>query len=48
MPQVAALLQVCRATVHKLIDRGDLQHVRVSGAIRVPVRALRAYLERRK
>src|SRR4051812_45206831 len=31
---VAAMLGVCRATIYKLCDRGDLAHVRVSNAIR--------------
>lgn len=33
--QVAELLGVCTAIVYRLIDRGELAHVRVSNAIRV-------------
>ena len=32
--EVAATLGVCRATIYKLCERGDLPHVRVSNAIR--------------
>ncbi len=36
--EVAAALRVCTATVYDMIDRGELEHVRVSNAIRVVVR----------
>ena len=36
--EVAAALRVCTATVYDMIDRGKLEHVRVSNAIRVVVR----------
>lgn len=36
---VAARLRVCTATVYDTIERGELEHVRVSNAIRVVVRA---------
>ena len=36
--EVAATLRVCTATVYDMIDRGELEHVRVSNAIRVVVR----------
>ena len=38
--EVAAALKVCTATVYKLCSAGKLSHVRVSGAIRVPVAAV--------
>ena len=33
--EVAAMLRVCTATVYDMIERGELEHVRVSNAIRV-------------
>ena len=33
--EVAEILGVCTASVHKLIDRGELAHVRVGNVIRV-------------
>jgi excisionase family DNA binding protein len=36
--EVAAVLRVCTATVYAMIERGELEHVRVSNAIRVVVR----------
>ena len=33
--EVAARLKVCRATVYKMADRGDLPHVRIAGTVRV-------------
>jgi excisionase family DNA binding protein len=45
--QVAERLGVCRSTVYQLCERGELRHVRVSNAIRVPGPALREYLVKR-
>jgi excisionase family DNA binding protein len=42
--EVAKHLGVCRSTVYQLCERGELQHVRVSNAIRVPGSAMAAYL----
>ncbi len=36
--EVAKALRVCTATVYAMIERGELEHVRVSNAIRVVVR----------
>ena len=36
--EVAARLRVCTATVYDMIERNELEHVRVSNAIRVLVR----------
>jgi excisionase family DNA binding protein len=44
--RVAELLGVSTATVYHLVDRGELQHVRVSNAIRVWPADLAAYIER--
>ena len=35
--EVAATLRVCTATVYDMIEREELEHVRVSNAIRVVV-----------
>jgi excisionase family DNA binding protein len=43
---VARLLNVSKATVYKLVARGDLPHVRVSSAIRVVREDLGALLSR--
>jgi len=44
--EVAERLGVCRSTVYQLCERGELGHVRVSNAIRVPGPALADYLAR--
>ena len=41
---VAQLLGVHPATIYKVCKAGQLRHVRISGAIRVPEEALQAYL----
>lgn len=41
---VAQFLGVHPATVYKVCKAGQLRHVRISGAIRVPEEALQAYL----
>ena len=33
--EVAKLLQVCRATVYKLCDKGELAHARILNSIRI-------------
>jgi excisionase family DNA binding protein len=35
--EVAKALRICTATVYAMIERGELEHVRVSNAIRVVV-----------
>jgi excisionase family DNA binding protein len=37
--EVAKALRVCTATVYAMIERGELEHVRVSNAIRVVLSA---------
>ena len=39
--EVASLWGVHRATVYGLIERGELEHVRVANAIRIPLSALK-------
>ncbi|MFT3843370.1 MAG: helix-turn-helix domain-containing protein [Myxococcaceae bacterium] len=43
---LAGRLRVSTATIYMLIERGELQHVRVSNAIRVTPEALAAYLSK--
>ena len=45
--QVAELLGVSRASVYKLVERGELAHVRISNAIRVRPVDLERWLEGR-
>jgi excisionase family DNA binding protein len=35
--EVAVILRVCTATVYSMVERGELEHVRVSNSIRVVV-----------
>lgn len=42
--EVAARLQVCRATVYKLCEAGQLGHARVGLAIRIAEQQLEAFL----
>jgi excisionase family DNA binding protein len=44
--QVAEALGVCTAVVYKLVERGELRHVRVSNAIRVAPGDLADYAAR--
>jgi excisionase family DNA binding protein len=44
--EVAAHLKLSTATVYKLVDRGDIPHVRVSNAIRVCLDNFAVYLSR--
>jgi excisionase family DNA binding protein len=43
--EVADKLRVCTATVYRLCGSGELGHVRISNAVRVPESALRAFME---
>jgi excisionase family DNA binding protein len=45
--ELARALSVSTATVYTLVQRGELRHVRVLNAIRVPASELAALLERR-
>ena len=44
--EVAAQLGVCRDTVYKLCDSGEIESFRVRNRIRVRVSALQRYLDR--
>jgi excisionase family DNA binding protein len=43
---VAKILGVCRATVYRLCDRGELPHFRILNAIRVDIQDVKALLRR--
>jgi excisionase family DNA binding protein len=45
--EVAARLKVCTAIVYRICERGDLPHLRVSNAIRVPASELAEFMGRR-
>jgi len=38
--EVAEVLKVSRATVYAMVERGELEHFRVTNSIRIPVAAL--------
>jgi len=42
--QVADTLGVCRATIYKLCERGDLAHVRISNSIRFEPGQVEAFI----
>ncbi len=46
VPQVAERLSVSTATLYKLVERGELEHVRVLNAIRISPAVLERYLAR--
>jgi excisionase family DNA binding protein len=46
--QVATGLSISTATVYKLVERGELPHVRISNAVRVAPEDLAAFLRRRR
>jgi excisionase family DNA binding protein len=48
MREVADRLRVCRATVYKLCDAGELAHVRIANAIRVAPADLSQFIAGRR
>ena len=44
--EVAEAIGIGRSKVYELLGSGDLPSIRVGGAIRVPVTALHAWIER--
>jgi excisionase family DNA binding protein len=43
--EIAAALKVCTATVYKIVDRGELPHMRVLNSVRVRRADLAAYMK---
>ena len=48
IPQAAAVLAVGRTTVYELIGAGDLEAVHIGRSVRVPVDAVRAFVDRQR
>jgi excisionase family DNA binding protein len=48
IPQAALVLAVGRTTVYELIGAGDLEAVHIGRSVRVPVDALRSFVDRRR
>jgi len=48
IPQAAATLAVGRTTVYELIGAGDLEAVHIGRSARVPMAALKDYVERQQ
>ena len=48
IPQAAAALAVGRTTVYELIGAGDLEAVHIGRSVRVPVEALRVFVDRQR
>lgn len=44
VPEVAAILRVSRMAIYRLIDDRRLGHLRIGRSVRVPRRALAAYI----
>jgi excisionase family DNA binding protein len=42
--EIAAQLRVSKMTVYRLVETGEIDHIRVGRVYRVPEEALRAYL----
>lgn len=42
-----AALGVCRTKIYHLINRGELERIKIDGATRITVRSIEAYFERR-
>ena len=47
VPEAAEAVGISRAKAYELINRGEIPSIRVGGCVRVPVDALRAWIDRR-
>ena len=48
MKEAADYLRVCRATMYKIIESGDLPAYKVNGTLRFEYCEIRAYLEKNR
>jgi excisionase family DNA binding protein len=48
IPQAARVLAVGRTTVYELIAAGDLEAVHIGRSVRVPVEAVRAFVDHQR
>jgi excisionase family DNA binding protein len=48
IPQAAAVLSIGRTTVYELIGAGDLESVHIGRSVRLPVDALRAFVDQQR
>ena len=48
LPEVATRLALSRTAIYRLIARGELQPIRIGGALRFPASALDALIEKLK
>ena len=48
VPEVMTLLSVCRSSVYVLMDRGEIESVKVLNARRVLAVSIQAYIERQR
>ena len=46
MDEVAETLSVSRITIHRLINKGEIQSLKVGRAVRIPEESLKEYVDR--
>ncbi len=48
MKQAAAALQICERSLWTLLDRGEIPKVKIGSSVRVDVRDLQAWIDKKK